>query len=177
MSNQSNPCPVSKHTVHFFAPQLLTKLDGDQPYALSPLGSAPRTVAVDDKEPIDFLGEDREEPTTKEQSLTGKVYPIKDPLERARARKKDFDQQYKLNDNNFCTGDDKTYTFQFLQHLLDYHTSSLDLGSFHYDMNELLGGQPFQVMAEHKGEPLWMFEIWNESILEDVKRTLEKETQ
>lgn len=57
---------------------------------------------------------------------------------------------------------------------MDYHTSSIDLGSFHHDMNDILGGQPFQVMAEHDGEPLWMFEIWNENILEDAKRELEK---
>jgi len=151
--------------VHFFAPQLQTKIDGDQPYALSPLGSAPRTVTVNSEEATDLLGVDREEPTTKEESLTGKVYPIKDPLERARARKKEFDQRFQKQDESFSTGVRNTYSFQFLQHLLDYHTSSIDLGSFHRDMNDILGGQPFQVMAEHNGEPLWMFEIWNESML------------
>lgn len=161
--------------VHFFAPQLQTKLDGEYPYALSPLGSAPRTVTVHQEEPTDLLGDNREEPTTQKESLTGKAYPIKNPLERARARKKHFDQMFKANNTNFCTGDQTTYTFQFLQHLLDYHTSSIDLGSINYDMNDLLGGQPFQIMAEHDGEPLWMFEIWNENILEDAKRSLGQE--
>ena len=104
----------------------------------------------------------------------GKAYPIKDPLERARARKKEFDHKFKARDRNFCTGVRDTYTFEFLQHLLDYRTSSIDLGSFHHDLNDILGGQPFQVMAEHNGEPLWMFEIWNECILADAKREPEK---
>ncbi|KAL3927521.1 MAG: hypothetical protein SGBAC_013055 [Bacillariaceae sp.] len=151
--------------VHFFAPQLQTKLDSDEPYALSPLGSAPRTVTINSEKPTDLLAADREEPTTKEESVTGKVYPIKDPLARARARKKEFDQRFQAQDESYCTGVDKTYTFQFLQHLLDYHTSNIDLGSFHHDMNDILDGQPFQVMAEHNGEPLWMFEIWNESMV------------
>jgi hypothetical protein len=52
---------------------------------------------------------------------------------------------------------DKTSTFQFLQLLLDYRTTSIDLGSFHQDMNELLDEQPLQLMAEHGDNVLWAF--------------------
>eukprot|EP00980_Cylindrotheca_fusiformis_P022634 scaffold9523_cov103-Cylindrotheca_fusiformis.AAC.11 len=157
--------------VHFFAPQLQTRLDCERPYSISPLGSAPRTVTVTDGKPSDFLGDDREEPTTPEQSLTGTAYPIKDALERARARKKHFDKLFgaKNKKDVLMTGD-KTYTFQFLQHLFDYKTTSIDLGSFHHDLNDLLDGQPLQLMAEHGDTVLWDFEIWNEILLNDAKK-------
>jgi hypothetical protein len=154
---------------HFFAPQLQTRLDCDKPYSVSPLGSAPRTVTVSDGEPSDMLGDDREEPTTSENSLTGYAYPIKDAVERARARKRHFDKMFGSKKQELMTGD-KTYTFQFLQHLFDYRTTSIDLGSFHQDMNELLDGQPLQLMAEHGDNVLWAFEIWNEIILNDAKQ-------
>ena len=79
-----------------FAPQPEThRLDCDRRYSVSPLGSAPQTVTVEDRKPTDLLGDDdREEPTTPQQSLTGTAYPIQDALERARARKKHFDKLF-----------------------------------------------------------------------------------
>jgi hypothetical protein len=124
------------------------------------------------------MGDDREEPTIPEESLTGKVYVIKDPLERARARKRHFDKIFvsnkKQQGESLMTGD-KTYTFQFLQHLLDYQKASIDLGNFNYDMRDLLNGQPLQLMAEHGDKRLWDFEMWNDLILEDAINYINQE--
>jgi len=167
--------------LHFFAPQLKTKIDCDQPYSVSPLGSAPRTITVhhDGEVPSDLLGDhSREEPTEPHRSLTGKAYPITDALERARARKKAFDKLFgaKKKESIMTTGtDDTTYTFQFLQHLMDYQTASIEIGtSSKFQVRELLDGQPLQFMAEyHRNDdeppcPLWAFEIWNDLIMEDA---------
>ena len=134
----------------------------------------------------DLLGNDREEPTTAKHSLTGKVYRIKDALERARARKKDFDKIVVIETttkkgqkdaaaattttNRWMTGVEKTYTFQFLQHLFDYQNSKIDLGNFSQDIHPVLDGQGMQVMAEYGDKFLWAFEIWNEILLEDAKK-------
>jgi hypothetical protein len=165
--------------VGFFAPQLKTKLDGvSHPYSLSPLGSAPRTVVVDSDVTHDgLLGDDRVEPTTPENSLTGVAYPISNPLERARARKRHFDQWFLAKRADKCRTDpSKVYTMEFLQHLFDYQKFSIDLGNnFHANIQDILDGQPLQLMAAHtKGKdnplPLWSFEIWNESLLKDAKK-------
>ena len=178
--------------VHFFAPQLQLRLDCERPYAISPLGSTPRTVTVEstnNETQYDLLGNDREEPTTAELSLTGKAYPIKDALERARARKKDFDKivvatrtaaattnkkerntATTASSSCWTTGVEKTYTFQFLQHLFDYQNSRIDLGNFSQDIHPVLDGQGMQIMAEYGDKFLWAFEIWNEILLEDAKK-------
>jgi hypothetical protein len=82
-----------------------------------------------------------------------------------------------------CTDPTKVYTMEFLQHLFDYQKFSIDLGnSFHANIQDILYGQPLQIMAAHtntnmnttNGEddplPLWSFEIWNESLLKYAKK-------
>jgi hypothetical protein len=156
--------------IGFFAPQLKAKLDVDKPYVLSPFGSAPRVVEVDDTKPADYLGDARLEPTTPERSLTGEAYAIKDPLERARARKRGFDKLYIANDKELRTDPSKTYTMEFLQHLFDYQQCQIDLGTMNFDALPLLDGQPLQLMAAQGNKLLWSFEIWNEALIEDAKR-------
>jgi hypothetical protein len=157
--------------VSFFAPQLKTKLDISKPYTLSPLGSAPRTVSVED-EATGLLAVERVEPTTPERSLTGKAYKITSNLERARARKRHFDQMYIAKRQEPRADPSKTYTMEFLQHLFDYQKFSIDLGSFHANTKDILDGQPLQLMAKHGDKHLWSFEIWNEALLEDAKKHL-----
>ena len=107
------------------------------------------------------------------RSLTGQGYEVDDELERARARKKHFDQLYSENDKgeSMWTDPSKTYTMEFLQHLFDYQKFTIDLGTLSYDMNDVLQGQPLQFMASH-GENcdklLWSFELWNQGLLEDA---------
>jgi hypothetical protein len=157
--------------VSFFAPQLKTKLDISKPYTLSPLGSAPRTVSVED-EATGLLAVERVEPTTPERSLTGKAYKITSNLERAQARKRHFDQMYIAKRQEPRSDPSKTYTMEFLQHLFDYQKFSIDLGSFHANTKDILDGQPLQLMAKHGDKHLWSFEIWNEALLEDAKKHL-----
>ena len=157
--------------VRFFAPQLKTKLDLPEPYSLSPLGSAPRSISVEDQA-TSLLSDDHVEPTTPECSLTRKAYPISNQMERARARKRHFDQMFVAKSKQLLTDPSKTYTMNFLQHMLDYQKFALDLGSFHMNVKDILDGQPLQLMAIHGDHKLWSFEIWNEILLENAKKYL-----
>ena len=157
--------------VGFFAPQLKTKLDIAKPYTLSPLGSAPRTVTVEENS-TGLLAQERVEPTDPKYSLGGKAYPISSHLERARARKRHFDQLYMAKKQQPRADPSKTYTMEFLQHLFDYQKFSIDLGSFHLNTKDILDGQPLQLMAKHGDSYIWGFEIWNESLLKDAKKHL-----
>ena len=155
--------------IGIFAPQLQTQLDGPKPYSLSPLGSAPRTIYVEDSPPA-LLGDDREEPTDPKLSITGKAYPISNPLERARARKRAFDRLYSQSSREPMTEVNKVYTFGFLQHLFDYRDFSIDLGTFRVEIKDVLDGQPIQLMAAWGDKPLWSFDLWNECLLEGAKK-------
>jgi hypothetical protein len=158
----------------FFAPQLSARFDGDRPYTFTPLGSTPRVVVVEDSAK-DYMGDLREEPTMKETSLVGKAFPIDNALNRARARKKAFDHWYtnpKSKPHN--VDPNKTYTFEFLQHLFDYRTFTVDLGSMIGSLNisDSLNGQAMQIMACHDEtrKALWSFDLWNESLLKDAQK-------
>jgi Protein of unknown function (DUF1769) len=176
--------------IHFFAPQLNMRLEKcDRPYVLSPFGSAPRTIVVEDSH-IDpgnsngSLTRDLNEPTKAFQSILAKDNPIKNPLERARARKKHMDQSFISKSATPVTDPNKIYTFEFLQHLLDYQKFQIDVShSVHTKLKDLLDGQPLQLMAECNMEAaegssigsneLFSFEIWNECLWEDAKAHLE----
>jgi hypothetical protein len=162
--------------VGFFAPQLKTKLHISKPYSLSPLGSAARTITVEDnhndKVITRLLGANHVEPTDPKESLTGKAYPIENALERARARKRHFDQLFIAKRQELRTDPGKTYTMEFLQHLFDYQKYTIDLGSFQPNIQDLLNGQPLQLMSAStaQDQALWSFEIWNECLLKDAKK-------
>ena len=175
--------------IHFFAPQLQTQMEKvDKPYVMSPLGSAPRTIIVEDEtaDPDNSNGTtlSREpfEPIEAPLSLLGRNNPVENPLERARARKRQLDQWFMAKSEMPRACIDKIYTFEFLQHLFDYHNFSIDLGnSFQVKVKDILDGQPLQLMAEYRGEGqeaedsdnnLWAFEIWNECLWEDAKASL-----
>ena len=93
-------------------------------------------------------------------------------MERARARKRHFDQMFVAKSKQLLTDPSKTYTMNFLQHMLDYQKFALDLGSFHMNVKDILDGQPLQLMAIHGDHKLWSFEIWNEILLENAKKYL-----
>ena len=116
------------------------------------------------------MGCERTEPSDPKLSLTGKAYPLSNSLERARARKKHFDQMYIAKKKEPRADPSKTYTMDFLQHLFDYQKFSIDLGGFHANMHDLLDGQPLQLMAAHGEKTLWSFEIWNELLLESARK-------
>lgn len=176
--------------IHFFAPQLQTQLEKiDKPYVLSPLGSAPRTIVVEDgktdvKDPEGCnVSKEYEEPTEASTSILGQDNRVDDPLERARARRKLMDQWALAQSEYPRSETDKIYTFEFLQHLFDYQNFTIELGSsFHVKAKDILNGQPLQIMAEHHREgqeesmlvnnKLWSFQIWNECLWNDAMEHL-----
>jgi hypothetical protein len=170
--------------VQFFAPQLNAQLERcDQPYVLSALGSAPRTIIVRDppttatNSELLAMSRERSEPKMAHESLLGRDNLTENSLDRARVRKKQLDQWFLARKDSPRVFKDKLYTFEFLQHLFDYQNFQIDIGnSMHAKVKDLLNGQPLQLMAEffRDGQPidpankLWAFEIWNECLWDDA---------
>jgi len=166
--------------IHFFAPQLSMKLEKcDRPYMLSPFGSAPRTILVEDADVSPensdgIMTRELSEPTKAHLSILQRDNPIKDSLERARARKKRMDQSFISKSATPATDPDKLYTFEFLQHLMDYQKFQIDVSqSLHVKLKDILDGQPLQIMAEVATDldketsaenELFAFEVWHESL-------------
>jgi hypothetical protein len=151
----------------FFAPQLDAKLEGDRPHSLTPLGSTPQSLSVETEE-TDFLDGPREEPTDGSRTLLGKTSLAESSLQRGKFRKKHFDKLFVQGSLEPKTDPSKIYTFEFLQHLFDFQEFSIELGSMlgSIHLEEILDGQPLQVMATHGDKPLWSFDIWHECLWE-----------
>lgn len=175
--------------IHFFAPQLQTQMENiTRPYVLSPLGSAPRTIIVEDKmvdthnSSGDNMSKELTEPVDSAHSILGRDNPVVNPLDRARARKRQLDQWFMAKSKTPSAQMDKIYTFEFLQHLFDYHSFSIELGSsVHVGVKDILYGQPLQLMAEYHRDGqeiddpdnnLWAFEIWNECLWKDAQECM-----
>jgi hypothetical protein len=157
--------------ISFFAPQLQAKFEGDQPYSLTPLGSTPQVIRVDTEE-TDLLESDREEPTAANITLLGESSLATSSLQRARTRKKAFDRLYVQKSKEPKADPSKIYSFEFLQHLLNFQEFSIELGSMlgSVELEDILEGQPLQVMASHGDVPLWSFDIWHECLWEKAQK-------
>jgi hypothetical protein len=155
----------------FFAPQLDAKFEGDRPYSLTPLGSTPQSIAVDPEE-NDLLEGVREEPTDARRTLLGEKSLATSSLQRARVRKRNFDKLFVQKATEPKADLSKVYTFEFLQHLFNFQEFSIELGSMlgSVRLEEVLDGQPLQVMAAHGDQPLWSFDIWHESLWEKARQ-------
>ena len=151
----------------FFAPQLQAKLDCDRPRTLAPLGSTPQSISVDFGE-SDLLEDIREEPADDRFTLLGERSVANSSLQRARARKKAFDKLYANNSRDLQADPLKTYTFEFLQHLFNPQEFYIELGSMlgSVHLEDILDGQPLQIMAAHGDTPLWSFDVWHECLWE-----------
>ena len=173
--------------VSFFAPRLQAKLSGEKPYVISPLGSTPQSIQVDDcaasmmnfsasetivREPIEPLTNCR-----RIIALPNKTSSMSASIARAKARKKAFDKLCGSDDKNVTFRTDKIYTFEFLQHLVNFDTMEMNLGGIlgSYKLNNMLNGQPLNIMAARQYstvgddkkvfEKMWSFDLWHESIL------------
>jgi hypothetical protein len=117
---------------------------------------------------------------------------------RAKARKKYFDKQFSQGpDDDSCHTfqPGKIYTFEFLQHLVNFDTYTLDVGTS-LNLNETLNGQPLKFMGASldrstadggsktsgannkpiaKLSNLWSFDIWHEGLLQDANAYAELE--
>lgn len=163
----------SLKVLSFFAPQLDAKLEGERPHSLTPLGSTPQSIAVDENDdgcnPIEGA---HEEPTEAHRTLFGESYSAPTSLQRAKMRKKAFDKLFVAQARHPMTDPSKVYTFEFLQHLFNFQDFSIELGSMlgSVQLKDVLDGQPLQIMAAHGEQPLWSFDIWHECLWEEALR-------
>lgn len=155
--------------VSFFAPQLQCQLDGPRPFSLTPLGSTPQTVVVGEDGDIEAL---LEEPVEASFTLLGQSSPHSSAMQRARYRKRTFDKLFQQQSSFPQAYPDKTYTFEFLQHMFNFDDFSVELGPImgSIRLDEVLNGQPLSIMAEHGSKKLWGFDIWHESLYLDAQR-------
>jgi Protein of unknown function (DUF1769) len=158
--------------VRFFAPQLQTNITGVRPYSLTPLGSTPQSLIVQDVNNDDIPNVDitmempLEEPREHTLALMGNASTATSSMQRARHRKKLFDKLYssasgeghhhhghrdKAATTSLETDPNKVHTFEFLQHLLSFDDFSIELGSIvgSVPLQNVLHGQPLQIMASH----------------------------
>ena len=149
---------------------------------MAPLGSTPQALIVqeigpdDELNPLDSVFE---EPTTAKESLVGEAFNGSTSLQRARGRKKAFDKLYSAQSKKPMTrtnsgGKETYYTFEFLQHLVNFQEFSVELGNLlgSLPIAPILSGQPIPIMAMVKeGEQkIWSFDIWHESLVEGAKK-------
>ena len=180
----------------FFAPRLQAKLHGDQPIVLSPLGSTPQCISVDNSYGDEIyranasIEAKQQEPCQNSRRLMplSRDMAAASNVVRAKARKRAFDQLCSIDDKTITFDTNKVYTFEFLQHLVDFSEFEMSLGSVigKYKLNNLLNGQPLTIMASHQTpfaqderiqkhsivvgghifHSIWSFELWHESLVE-----------
>lgn len=157
--------------IKFFAPQLQTDFESDRPKSMSPLGSTPQSINVQDPDKVVAIDKNLKEPTVASEALLGVASDATATMQRARYRKKCFDKLYMENSRTPMVDTSKVYTFEFLQHLFNFQEFSVELGSMigSVQLKESLDGQPLQFMATHGANRLWSFDIWHESIVDDAK--------
>mmetsp|Transcript_24216 Transcript_24216/g.55557 ORF Transcript_24216/g.55557 Transcript_24216/m.55557 type:complete len:239 (-) Transcript_24216:27-743(-) len=156
----------------FFAPQLQAKLDGPNPSSLTPLGSTPQVLRVQEEHETGNIEDMQFEPTDNRQTLLGESLDATGSLQRARHRKKQFDKLFTQKSLTPLTEPNKVYSFEFLQHLFNFNEFSIELGSMFgsIQLKEVLDGQPMQIMASYGEKRLWSFDIWHTSLLEDSRK-------
>lgn len=160
----------------FFAPQLDCQMEGDKPHSLTPLGSTPQVICVDTEETLHSITAPNEEPRENERSLLGYAASGSSSIQRARVRKKAFDKLFVQKSEEPRTDPSKIYTFEFLQHLLNFQDFSIELGSMlgSVDLKDLLDGQPLQIMAAHGDHRPWSFDIWHQKLWDDAQQYSER---
>ena len=173
--------------MNFFAPRLQAKIEGHSPFITSPLGSTPQTIKVDNFNnttnanfrACSSISEEQEEPDNESRLIV----PIKigngtTSISRTKARKKAFDRLCADGDDTLTFDTNRVYSFEFLQHLVDFQTFDLSLGNMFgkMDLSQALNGQPIKIMAAYQHpsqgsadrkeldlfDNLWSFDLWNE---------------
>lgn len=93
-------------------------------------------------------------------------------LQRAKLRRKAFDKLYAEKSPDPKTDPNKIYTFEFLQHMLNFQDFTVELGNMMGSLNleEIFDGQPLPIMACHGDKNLWSFDVWHECLWEQAKK-------
>jgi len=110
---------------------------------------------------LDMEASTLQEPISAHQTLLGEACPSSSnasasstssasSMQRARFRKKAFDKLYTAHSPTPLADPNKVYTFEFLQHLVNFHDFSIELGSVmgNLSLKDMLDGQPLQIMAQ-----------------------------
>lgn len=182
--------------ISYFAPQLKVKLDAEKPYCISPLGSTPQVMKLKRENGFNAeyqadqsIEENQEEPEDMSSSLLSLMgcqqSSAPTSVARAKARKKAFDKLYAENDKSLVFDRSTEYSFEFLQHLIDFDDFGVDLGNMvgKVLLKELLDGQPLKFMAARRKnstftngksesldlEYIWSFDIFHEAVYEDCR--------
>ena len=182
--------------ISYFAPQLKVKLDADKPYCISPLGSTPQVMKLKresgfnaDYQADQSIEENQEEPEDLSSSLLSLMgcqqSSAPTSVARAKACKKAFDKLYAENDKSLVFDRSTEYSFEFLQHLIDFDDFGIELGNMvgKVLLKEMLDGQPLKFMAAQRKDGkgingksedldldyLWSFDIFHEAVYEDCR--------
>lgn len=173
---------------HILSPRMDAELECDHPRVLSPLCSTAQTIRKHARKEVPvYLDDPQEEPhPNSPASLVGdlkKGGADESDANYAQYRKRTFNNIYddyvKSNSNTVSPHfDDSEYTFEFLQHLVDYNDLSLDSPMGKKTLGAGLHGQPVRIIAisnatdEQGGiskavlndaTSLWAFDLWHAS--------------
>lgn len=182
-----------------FSPRMDADLECEHPRILSPLCSSAQTIIVSRRSNNSGGGTStrieaplKEPPTSSESSLVKDICKSSTTNHNKHAtinptqqRKSLFDDMYdahtdsssQANSNStVCFDPNAEYTFEFLQHLIDYNDLSLDLGKIigKVKLSGGLRGQPARFVSVVKKRRhvnptpdnldfLWSFDIWHKS--------------
>mmetsp|Transcript_23510 Transcript_23510/g.55353 ORF Transcript_23510/g.55353 Transcript_23510/m.55353 type:complete len:368 (-) Transcript_23510:1086-2189(-) len=98
--------------------------------------------------------------------------------DRAKVRKKIFNALCATESEEPRFDCNKTYTFEFYQHILEFSQFAVDMGSIGgmIPLTPAMDGQPLKIMAAHRKnkkskelESLWSFDIFHESLYRDAE--------
>lgn len=171
--------------MNFFAPRLHVKIEGNSPFFVSPLGSTPQTVKIDKVngtsnthfQASTSISEEQEEPIDQSRQIVPiKVGKGSTANSRSKARKKAFDKLCTHGDDTLTFDTNRVYSFEFLQHLVDFDTFDLKLGNVlgKINLSQALNAQPLKIMAAHQRseertgldifDNLWSFDLMHEKV-------------
>jgi hypothetical protein len=95
-------------------------------------------------------------------------------LARAKFRKKAFDKLFAARSPGTPSlKPENTYTFEFLQHLLNFTDFKVELGSMlgSIPLKDVLNGQALPIMAFSPTHRLWSFDVLHEDLMEEYSST------
>ncbi len=186
-----------------FAPQSHLSLKATDnatttPYTLSPLGSTPQVITKSTTStPMDAMHEEPQDeqytilpPSTSNKTTKKNNYNnmASSSTARAKRRKRIVDQWVVRKDVSQKFETNVVYTFEFLQHLIHFHSLQFDAGTSllrPFNLAPSLNGQPLQIMAAHHHNqqqqidpssilkditPIWSFDIFHESLIPAAQR-------
>ena len=146
-------------------PGLFMKLTGDKPYVLGNILGGAQVVRADapGKEP------DITSPVLEENNEAFQTY-LKNGKQKfpttKEARRKFFGNSKNIEEN-MVFDTNSVYTFEQYDNLVDFEGNKLLILSHKFDIETIMGKEPFQIMAKdtESGKHLWSFQFWHEKFI------------